>query len=474
MRQYTNSTIYQMSFRKKSTDINPEFICEYPEETPDFYYGFDTGLRYSEDGSSYYESDKGFILLVNKTDITKTYKSQINVLKKDNDYWFRHSRHGKYIILSYFAGLTIFNNVLEKVFYIDPPTSTSDESVDVWGYELNDNVLLYWSVNSVKKIADEYNDKMRDLRSQNILESTSNKQRKRANNAIRYMHSNSSSYNIPDELLYKTTLQINPMDLIDKVILPTPQHYVYIFINTSLKMNNGKIASQVSHLSRTMTLAIFQQGADSDLTKRYNDWIATGSEIIILKASELEIRKLASRPDSCAIVDEGHTQVEPDSLTVLGFFPSVLKPEFKSFKCESDIKKRSKHVSNIFQKSIHEICSVIDINQTNVPMYFVVDKTTDLTKHKLITEIFHVTMEITKELIKHSKDDIYFKTFTNWISNGAKTIVLKVDSEQISKIGNLEMSHKLFSNHNDISVLSVLAFLPYTIDMTVLSSYKLY
>lgn len=457
-----------MSYKKKSTDINPEFICEYPEETPDFYYGFDTGLRYSEDRSS-------FILLVNKADVTKIYKSKINVLKKNgDDYWFRHSHHGKYIIVNDFSGITIFNNVLEVVFHIDSPTLTSDENVDVWGYELNDNVLSYWSVNSVEAIAKEYNDKMYELRLKNRRESTSNKQRKMADSAIRYMDAYRSSYNIAEELVHETTLEISSVDLINKVIRPTPRHYVYIFINTSLKMNNGKIASQVSHLSRTMTLAIFQQDADSDVTKRYNDWVATGSEIIILKASELEIRKLASHSDSCAIVDEGLTQVEPDSLTVLGFFPSVLKPEFKSFKYESDVGKRSKHVSNIFQKSIHEICSVIDTNQTNVPMYFVVNKTTDLTKHKLITEIFHVTMEITKELIKHSKDDIYFKTFTDWISNGAKTIVLKVDSEQISKIGNLEMSHKLFSNHNDISVLSVLAFLPHTIDPTVLSSYKLY
>lgn len=467
--------INQMSLKKKSTDINPEFICQYPEETPDFYYGFDAGLRYNEDGSSYYEPDKSLILLVNKNDLTKTYKLPIDIFREDDHYWFRHSYHGKYIILSDFSGITIFNSVLEVVFHIDSPTLTSDESVDVWGYELNDNVLSYWSVYSVKAIATEYNLKMRDLRLQNTLETMSNKQRKRANEAIRYMDVYKSSYNITDELLHKTTLQISSVDLIKKVILPTPQHYIYIFINTSLKMNNGKIASQVSHLSRTMTLAIFQQDAHSDVIKRYNDWVATGSEIIILKASEPEIRKLASHSDSCAIADEGLTQVEPNSMTVLGFFPSVLKPEFKSFKCESDDGKWSSYVSSIFQKSNCKICSVIDINQTNVPIYLVINKTTYLTKFKLITEIFCVTMEITKELLKNYKDDIYFKTFTDWVSKGAKTIILKVDSEQISKISNLEMSHKLFTNHHDnISVLYLLAFLPYTIDPTVLSSYKLY
>lgn len=479
-----------MSSYKISTDIHPEFVCGWPEETRDFYYGFFVGKTADE-------RDNTYITLFNKSD-GKIYKHSINVWESVDswDYWFQSSHHGKYIIVTDYNGLTIFDDVLNVAIHIDvrrtihTPESISESipesipdvnsSIDVWGYELNDNVLSYWSTNSVKLIESEYNNKMRELRDQINDNSTISKKEKRvAIAAIKYMKIYNSSYNIPKRFICRIKLEINSDDLENKVIVPTQQHYIYIFINCSLKMNNGKIASQISHLARTMTLTILKQATDSDIMLRYNDWIATGSKIIVSTAPESSIQKLALLSDSCVIIDEGYTQVEPNSLTVMGFFPSVYKPEFNKFRPDIEHVKK---FANTYQQAIQDISRTVDldINIDNddeslaSSMYFVVNKSLDITKYELIRQIFHITMEMTKQLAILSTDNKYMEFFSKWVATGAKTIVLKVDDEQITKISDLKTSHKLFNNTSTESLLSVIGFLPCTVDVSVLSSFKLY
>ena len=43
---------------------------------------------------------------------------------------------------------------------------------------------------------------------------------------------------------------------------------------------------------------------------------------IVLKASEEELKELIKKENARYIIDDGQTQVKPNSLTVVGFFPS--------------------------------------------------------------------------------------------------------------------------------------------------------
>jgi peptidyl-tRNA hydrolase len=70
-----------------------------------------------------------------------------------------------------------------------------------------------------------------------------------------------------------------------------------------------------------------------DCYARYMVWKATGHAKVILKASQKQIEKLMGEPETMYIRDAGRTQIVPNSLTVLGFYPSAnLKEKFKDFK----------------------------------------------------------------------------------------------------------------------------------------------
>ena len=114
--------------------------------------------------------------------------------------------------------------------------------------------------------------------------------------------------------------------------------YMYILVNDDLKMGKGKIAGQVGHVVGLITEEIIRKSYERskgipDCYQRYMIWKATGHTKVILKATQEQIIKLIEEPESIYIRDAGKTQIAPDSLTVLGFYPSdTLKDKFKNFK----------------------------------------------------------------------------------------------------------------------------------------------
>lgn len=116
------------------------------------------------------------------------------------------------------------------------------------------------------------------------------------------------------------------------------QLYMYIFVNDDLKMGKGKIAGQVGHVVGLITEEIIRKSYESskgipDCYARYMIWKSTGYAKVILKATQEQITKMLNEPESIFIRDAGRTQIAPNSLTVLGFYPSVnLKERFKEFK----------------------------------------------------------------------------------------------------------------------------------------------
>jgi PTH2 family peptidyl-tRNA hydrolase len=89
---------------------------------------------------------------------------------------------------------------------------------------------------------------------------------------------------------------------------------MYFVVNDTLKMGKGKIGAQVAHAA----IAIFRKHPDTPL---FREWDHGCNAKVVLKASQEQLLALAEKYShiSKLIRDQGRTQVEPGSFTVLGF-----------------------------------------------------------------------------------------------------------------------------------------------------------
>ena len=133
-------------------------------------------------------------------------------------------------------------------------------------------------------------------------------------------------------------------------------YVMYIFVNNDLQMSKGKIASQVGHVVQKIIEDIYENKTINqtinktinktinqtinqtinkkkiDIFNRYNNW-KNGSKKIILRASYLELLELQQESEAVSIYDAGKTQINANSLTCIGFYPSCYNQEkFKKFK----------------------------------------------------------------------------------------------------------------------------------------------
>ena len=103
---------------------------------------------------------------------------------------------------------------------------------------------------------------------------------------------------------------------------------MYIIVNDDLKMSKGKIASQVGHVVQIIIENIIGYYIDNKKNKEselyydnYVKWKDGGSTKIVLKSNQQNIEKLIKLKGIEYIRDAGKTQIEPNSLTVIGFYP---------------------------------------------------------------------------------------------------------------------------------------------------------
>lgn len=102
--------------------------------------------------------------------------------------------------------------------------------------------------------------------------------------------------------------------------------YMYILVNNDVKMGKGKIAGQVGHVVGLITEDIFRSyyvDGRKDVYERYMDWKEKGHAKIILKATETELESFLHDKECVHIRDLGKTQIAPNTLTVIGYYPSV-------------------------------------------------------------------------------------------------------------------------------------------------------
>lgn len=112
---------------------------------------------------------------------------------------------------------------------------------------------------------------------------------------------------------------------------------MYIFVNKDLNMGKGKIAAQVGHVVQLITEEIIRQGYENKPTPKsyfdYMQWKEHFAKKIVLKTSEDKLKELIKMKDARYIIDCGFTQVAPNSLTVVGFYPSnEFINDFKDYK----------------------------------------------------------------------------------------------------------------------------------------------
>lgn len=101
---------------------------------------------------------------------------------------------------------------------------------------------------------------------------------------------------------------------------------MYIVVNRELEMSAGKIAAQVGHVivkyMREVRRAVSEEfcSENQDLCDR---WIEQGQIKVVLGAHQPTMEKLCLLPGVHSIIDEGRTEVPPNSLTALCFQPMV-------------------------------------------------------------------------------------------------------------------------------------------------------
>lgn len=101
---------------------------------------------------------------------------------------------------------------------------------------------------------------------------------------------------------------------------------MYIFINSDLKMSNGKACAQVGHVVQYITEEIIRSGYEVSVPTYYQRYILWknnfGSAKVTLKATTAELLELKEMEEARYVIDEGRTQIPKDSLTVVAFYPN--------------------------------------------------------------------------------------------------------------------------------------------------------
>lgn len=165
----------------------------------------------------------------------------------------------------------------------------------------------------------------------------------------------------------------------------------YYLVNTDLGMSTGKIGAQIAHAS--MIIALRDQYQEN-----FQVWREIDMKKIVLAATEDRMREIIDEnPTVVKIIDKGFTEIEPNSLTVIGFPVMTRREAYKwvhglhtlrdneiSFQGEQDIiKKEAENNKGIFyvpklgtysastlvenQHPIHLIEYSDDLNGNQVP-----------------------------------------------------------------------------------------------------------
>lgn len=119
---------------------------------------------------------------------------------------------------------------------------------------------------------------------------------------------------------------------------------MYVIVREELGMSIGKCCAQVGHATQKVLLHYFKCLAlnaklhvsqiEEEHNKLTGAWLANGSTKVILKADEKEWGELKTEfgKDIFVVVDNGRTELEPNTETVLVLMPQKKSGVSKSIK----------------------------------------------------------------------------------------------------------------------------------------------
>ena len=113
-------------------------------------------------------------------------------------------------------------------------------------------------------------------------------------------------------------------------------YYMYIIVNSSLKMGKGKIAAQVGHGVQKMTEYCLEH--HKELWTKY---VNSGIPKIVLKTSQDQLLEVINKTENIFksyVIDEGRTQIAENSLTAVSFIPLLKKDAPDIFKDKKILK----------------------------------------------------------------------------------------------------------------------------------------
>ena len=102
----------------------------------------------------------------------------------------------------------------------------------------------------------------------------------------------------------------------------TDNYVMYIIVNGGLKMRSGKTAAQVGHAIHKITEVCVK--TRKKLWRKYNSNCCP--KIVLRTKDQDELLEIIERTQSLYktyVIDEGRTQIPPDSLTAIAYVPMI-------------------------------------------------------------------------------------------------------------------------------------------------------
>ena len=101
---------------------------------------------------------------------------------------------------------------------------------------------------------------------------------------------------------------------------------MYLVVRESLNMSPGKTAAQVGHAVQYLCEMIASPVFESYKSVIFDAWNNSWHRKVVLKADEKEWEKLKADvllSDRVIVVDQGLTELNPNTETVMGFLPML-------------------------------------------------------------------------------------------------------------------------------------------------------
>lgn len=98
---------------------------------------------------------------------------------------------------------------------------------------------------------------------------------------------------------------------------------MYLVARESLNMSPGKLAAQVGHGVQHVLAAVLLNAPTTfaHVRPRLLQWLAGDYRKVVLRASDAEWGRLKDLNPAAIVTDDGHTEVNPGTETVLAFWP---------------------------------------------------------------------------------------------------------------------------------------------------------